>query len=81
MAKATLEYDLDNTDDKTAHFRAIKSLDMASFIFELVHNQKKSILYELENRDMKDWEAVHLVFERISDLLNEHNINIDEIIR
>jgi hypothetical protein len=81
MAKATLEFDLNEQDDKTAHLRAVKSLDMASFIFQLVSNEKKSIMHQLDNRDMKDWEVVHLVFDRIHDLLQEHNIDIDELIR
>lgn len=78
--KALLEFNLDDHDDKMAHFRAVKATDMAIFIFQLVYNEKRSIMYQLENRDMKDWEAVHLVFERIHELLNEHAINIDELI-
>lgn len=80
MAKATLEFDLNEFDDKIAHLRAVKSTDMASFIFQLISNTKKSIMFELENKDMKDWEAVNLVFERIGDLLDEYDINIDELI-
>jgi hypothetical protein len=80
MAKATLEFDLNDFDDKMEHLRAIKSTDMASFIFQLVSNTKKSIMFELENKDMKDWEAVNLVFERIHNLLDEYDINIDELI-
>lgn len=80
MAKATLEFDLNEPDDRVAHLRAVKSLDMASFIFQLVSNEQKSIMYQLEHRDMKDWEAVHLVFERIGLLLDEYNIDIDELI-
>jgi len=80
MAKATLEFNLDDPYDQQAHLRAIKSVDMASFIFQLISNEKKSIMYQLENRDMKDWETVNLVFERIHELLDEYGINIDELI-
>lgn len=80
MAKATLEYNLDDPYDQQAHLRAIKSVDMASFIFQLISNEKKSIMYQLENRDMKDWETVNLVFDRIHELLDEYGINIDELI-
>ena len=78
--KATLEYNLDDPYDQQAHLRAVKSVDMASFIFQLISNEKKSIMYQLENRDMKDWETVNLVFERIHELLDEYGINIDELI-
>ena len=78
--KATLEYNLDDPYDQQAHLRAVKSVDMASFIFQLISNEKKSIMYQLENRDMKDWETVNLVFDRIHELLDEYGINIDELI-
>lgn len=78
--KATLEFNLDDPYDQQAHLRAIKSVDMASFIFQLISNEKKSIMYQLENRDMKDWETVNLVFDRIHELLDEYGINIDELI-
>jgi hypothetical protein len=80
MAKAILEFDMNDKDDRMAHLRAVKSTDMASFIFELVSNEKKSIMYQLDNRDMKDWEAVDLVFDRIHNLLQEFSIDIDELI-
>ena len=80
MAKAILEFDLNDFDDKQAHLRAVKSLDMAIFISQLTSNVKKSVLYEIENKELKDWEVVELVFEKIYELLDEEGINIDELI-
>lgn len=78
--KATLEFDLDDFDDRMAHLRCTKSLDMAMVLWELVHNTRKSIMYGLEGKDLKDWEAVNLVFDRIHDILGEHNVVVDEYI-
>lgn len=78
--KGILEFNLDEQSDIQAHKRAVKSTDMACFIFQLICNEKKSLMNELENKDLKDWEAVNLVFERIHELLDEHGINIDELI-
>ena len=78
--KAILKFNLDDHDDKQAHLRAVKSVDMASFIFQLIYNEKKSLMNQLENKDMKDWEAVNMVFERIHELIDEHGINVDELI-
>ena len=36
--KAVLEFDLDNPEDRMAHLRCIKSLDMAVALFEITHN-------------------------------------------
>ena len=79
MAKAILEFDLNDFDDNMAHLRAVKSLDMALVIFELTSNLKKRISYELEHRELKDWEVLDLVFERIHELVNDHGIIIDEL--
>jgi hypothetical protein len=81
--KAILEYDLNDIDDTMSHLRAVKSLDMTLVIFEIVHNLRKkceSICEGLE-ADSDKYDGVYVVFEEISKLLNEYNINTDELIR
>jgi len=59
------------TKDKQEMKRLLKADDMASFIWELVHNgwrEFKHTDYEYE----KAW-------EKINELLEEHDINIDEL--
>jgi hypothetical protein len=85
MAKAILEFDLNEPDDRMAHIRAVKSLDMASFIFELTLNTKKQLEHELEsyefqNIELKDYEVLNMVFKKIYELADEHGINIDDLI-
>jgi hypothetical protein len=36
---ATLEFNLDNPEDKMAHLRCVTSLEMALVIFECLHNK------------------------------------------
>lgn len=81
--KAILEYDLNDIDDTMAHFRAVKSLDMALVLFEIIHNLKKKSEYICDGleADSDKYDGVYVVFEEISKLLNEHNICIDELIR
>ena len=43
MAKATLEYNLSDPEDAMAHLRAVKSLDMAMALWDIVHNTKKGL--------------------------------------
>lgn len=80
MAKAILEFDLNDHDDNMAHLRCVKSTDMAIVLFQLTSNLKKQILNEIEHKELKDWEAVHLVFEKIHDLVNDYGINIDDLV-
>jgi len=80
MAKATLEYDLNDTDDSMAHLRAVKSLDMALALWDIVHNTKKGLEWSLEGKEIDKYDTLELVFEKIHEILNEHNINTDELI-
>ena len=79
--KATLEFDLDDPDDRMAHFRCIKSLDMALALFEILHNTRKGICYTIEGKNITDpYEAVEMVMDKIWDDAKAKGIDIDELI-
>lgn len=84
--KAELKFNLDEIDDKMAHLRATKSLDLALVLWELTHNSKKELERKLEATDEKSLsnvsslDTLDLVFERIHELLEEHNIKIEELV-
>ena len=80
MAKATLEYDLSDPDDVMAHKRAVKSLDMAMALWDIVHNTKKGLEWSMEGKEIDKYDALELVFEKIHEILNDHNIRTDELI-
>jgi hypothetical protein len=80
MAKATLEFDLNDSDDMIAHLRAVKSLDMAMALWEIVHNTKKGLEWSMENKEIDKYDALELVYEKIHEILSDHNINTDELI-
>jgi hypothetical protein len=79
MAKAILEFDLNDTDDIMAFTRCNKSLDMALALWELCHNSCKGLLYNCEAKEMNSHEAVCMVFDRIYEIMDEHNVNLDEL--
>ena len=72
--KAILEFDLDNPDDEKALKRAIKATDMACFIFELKHN-----FWRKYKHDESDFN-VHNYREALGQLLEEHNINVEDLL-
>jgi hypothetical protein len=83
MAKAILEYNLNDFEDEMAHKRAVKSLDMALAIWEIVHNVKKRVKNRIEFDELLDlsqYDIVDLVYEHIYDELKQRSINIDELI-
>ena len=64
--------------DRLDILRAVKSLDMALFVWELVINSKKSLLGQCLNPHAED--GVELVYARIHELLEEYDINIDNMV-
>jgi hypothetical protein len=79
MAKARLEFDLNDHDDKMAHLRAVKSLDMAIALWDITHNTKKSLEWSMEGKELDKYDALELVFDKIYEILKEHNISVDEL--
>ena len=80
MAEAILKYDLNDSDDAMAHMRAVKSLDMALALWDITHNTKKRIEWSLESKELNKYEVLDLVYERIYEILEEHNIKMDDLI-
>jgi len=80
MAEAKLTFDLNDPDDRKSHFRAIKSLDMASALWDLTHNTKKGLEWSIEAKELDKYEVLEMVFDKIYEILNDHNINTDELL-
>lgn len=85
MAKAILEFDLDEPDDVMAFKRANKALDMTCVLFELQNNFRKKCMRELEAKEefglkLDAYMGVELVLESLHALLQEYKIDTDEII-
>ena len=74
--KAILEFNL--PEDNQEYLTAVKSVDMANFIFELVYNTKKKLFESTGDLDVE--EGIDMTFKKIYELLEKHNIDIDELI-
>ncbi len=79
MAKAIIEYNLNDVDDMYAHKRAIKSLDMALALWDITHNTKKRLEWSMEGKEMDKYDALEMVYEKINEILLEHNIDLEDI--
>ena len=66
--EAILKFNLDELEDRMTHLRCVKSTDMAIVLFDVIHN-----LYN-ESMTIDDF------YKKFNDLLDEHNIDIDELI-
>lgn len=80
MAEGILKFDLNEPDDRMSHLRAVKSLDLSLAIWDIVHNTKKGLEWSMEGKEIDKYEALEMVYEKIYEILDEHNIKIDELI-
>lgn len=78
--KAQLHFELENLDDEMEIKRCLKSTEMALFIWELVYNSKKTLEWAMESDSINRYDALDMVYKRISELLEEHDINVDKLI-
>jgi hypothetical protein len=80
--KATLEFDLTDSDDRMEHLRAVKSLDMALTLWDVQFNLKRRCENIIESSDnkMSSYEVLELVFDEIYKSLEEHDINTDKLV-
>ena len=78
--KAILEFNL--PEDNLEYLATVKALDMANFIFELVYNTKKGLINQLNDSITSQFQqdGIEIVFDKICELLDHHNISIDELI-
>lgn len=72
--KGILEYNLDNRDEEMAMKRAMKSSDMASFIWQLQHNFWRTWKHDDSDFNLETYRKA------LGDLLDEYDININELI-
>ena len=80
MAEAILKYDLNDSDDAMAHMRAVKSLDMALALWDITHNTKKGLEWSMEGKELDKYEVLDMVYEKIYEILEEHNIKMNDLI-
>ena len=80
--KATLEYNLNDPDDRMAHMRAIKSMDMACALFDITRNLKGILQQRFENQPQKrdEFDGLDETFREIQSYMEEFSINIEELI-
>jgi len=78
--KGKLIFDLDDFDDRLSHERCVKSLDMALVLWEIMTNSYRGLTNGY-NEDDAYHKGVDAVYDHLKELLYEHNVDIDKLIR
>jgi len=80
MSTATLTFDLSDGDDRYEFNRITKARDMALMLWELDMNGYRKFTKYNERQEAAYQEGIEEVFEYIRDLLQEHQINVEDLI-
>ncbi len=70
MSKGTLEFDLNDIDEKQAFFRAAKALDLALTLLNISNRLRETDKYD----------KAPITREEFFEILGDNNINLDEIL-
>jgi regulator of RNase E activity RraB len=80
--KAKLLFDLSDPDQKMEHLRCVKSTDMALALWQISVNAKKQCYRIAEGKEMQgeSVDYINLVFEKIYEIMEEHSIDVDDLV-
>ena len=78
--KATLQFNLDNPDDKIEHMRCVKATDMALMLWDIKQKIRSKLKYseDLSEDELYQWEVMQDEFYSIAD---DYGINLDLLIQ
>ena len=80
MSTATLTFDLSDGDDRFEFNRMTKALDMAMALWEIDMNGYRKFTKYNERQEAAYQEGIEEVFKYIRELLDEHQINVEDLI-
>jgi hypothetical protein len=78
--KAKLIFDLNEFEDRMDYERVNKSLDIVNALWHFLYNSKKEIMQDVENEDVDKFDAVELVYDKLFELLEEHDVNVNKLV-
>lgn len=80
--KATLEFNLDDHDDRLAHMRCVKALDMSLALWEIKYNLKRKLENPCLGQEQDEiyFKALDTIFDKICDEMNDRGINLDDLV-
>jgi len=80
MSKATLTFDLSDSNDRVEFERMMKALDMASLLWEIEMNGYRKFTKYNERQEGAYQEGIEEVFEYFRALLTHHEIDVEQLI-
>ena len=79
MAKAILEFDLNEPDDRDEHNRMIRSLDILLALWDIDQYLRSQTKYN-ENLTQEQWDTLDQTRTKFYEIMNERNISFDDLL-
>lgn len=79
--KAILEFNLDEGDDKAAHLRAIKALDMAIALWDMEEYLRRQTKYASDLMPIEVYKNLEEVRDKFREIMSERSLDIDELLK
>lgn len=77
--KATLTFNLSDSEDNYSHKRCVKAKDMAMLLWELQFNGYRKFTKYNDNQNGDYQQGIEEVFEYIKDLYDEYDIKAETL--
>lgn len=77
--KAKLEFDLDNFDDREAHMRCVKSLNLCLVLFDLDQELRKEVKHASDETAVEYIVGMDKARMMLRELMEKHNIDLEEL--
>ena len=81
MAKAILEFDLNEPEDVVSHKRAVKALDLCLALWDIDQYLRAQTKYAPDSMPEEVYEALVKAREEIHEIMDEHSISLDELLK
>lgn len=80
MAEGILKFDLNDSDDRMAHLRAVKSLDLALTLWDMEQYLRSKTKYAPDSMSTETFDAFETARTELYDIMNSRGISLDDLI-
>jgi hypothetical protein len=80
MAKATLEFDLNEPDDIKSHLRAIKSTDLVLSLWDMDGYLRGQTKHAPDSMSPEVYNTLQNVRDKLYEIMSKYSIDLDELI-
>ena len=77
--KGILEFNLDDSDEREAHLRAVKSTSLAIVLWEVDQYLRGEIKHAPDSMPTEVFNKLQDVRSRLYEIMSDNNINLDEL--